>query len=95
MTQHFDAADELTAIHNQRKTMRQQTYRKSRLMRYRAELVALKKAGASLHDIALWLRQKKRIKVSHTTVMRFLRKLPEVETRQCLVSTVENNDAQF
>lgn len=79
MTQHFDAAVELTALKEQRKTMRQQTYRKSRLTRHRAELVALKKAGASLHDIALWLRQKKRIKVSHTTVMRFLKKLPEVE----------------
>ncbi len=78
MTHHFNAAVELTEIHNQRKMMRQQTYRKSRLTRHRAELVALKKAGASLHDIALWLRQKKRIKVSHTTVMRFLAKLPEL-----------------
>lgn len=79
MTQQFNAAVELTALKEQRKTMRQKVYRKSRLTRYRAELVALKNAGASLNDIALWLRQKKRIKVSHTTVMRFLAKLPELK----------------
>ncbi len=86
MTQQFDAAIELTALKEQRKIMRQQTYRKSRLLKFRAEIVELRKAGASLHDIALWLRQKKRIKVSHTTVMRFLAKLPEWE---------KNNNAQF
>ena len=80
MTQHFNAELELTEIHNQRKTMRQQTYRKSRLRRFRVELVALRKAGASLHDIALWLKQKKRIKISHTTVMRFLATLPELKS---------------
>ena len=52
MTQPFDAAAELTSIQNQRKTMRKLSYRKSRLLKYRAEMVALKKAGASLHDIA-------------------------------------------
>jgi hypothetical protein len=86
MTQQFDAAAELTSIQEQRKTMRKLSYRKSRLLKHRAEIVALKKSGASLHDIALWLRQKKRIKVSHTTVMRFLAKLPEVG---------EKNDAQL
>ncbi len=91
MTQPFNAAVELTTIHNQRKTMRQQAYRKSRLGRYRAELVALRKAGASLHDLALWLRQKKRIKVSHTTVMRFLAKLPELK----ITDPKEGNHAQL
>ena len=86
MTQQFDAAVELTAMREHRKTLRQQTYRKSRLLKFRAEVVSLRKAGASLHDIALWLRQKKRIKISHTTVMRFLAKLPEVG---------EKNDAQL
>jgi len=79
MTQRFDAAVELSALKEQRKIMRQQTYRKSRLLKFRTEIVGLKKAGASLHDIALWLRQKKRIKVSHTTVMRYLAKLPEAD----------------
>ena len=86
MMQQFDAAVELTAVREHRKTLRQQTYRKSRLLRFRAELVALRKTGASLHDIALWLRQKKRIKISHTTVMRFLAKLPELS---------EDNHAQL
>lgn len=86
MTQYFNAAVELTALKEQRKIMRQQTYRKSRLLKFRTEIVELKKAGASLHDIALWLRQKKRVKVSHTTVMRFLARLPEME---------KNNNAQF
>lgn len=91
MTQQFNAAVELTALKEQRKIMRQQTYRKSRLLKFRTEIVELKKASASLHDIALWLRQKKRIKISHTTVMRFLAKLPELK----ITEPKENNHAQL
>lgn len=53
-------------------------YRRSRLTRYRAELVALRDSGASYPQLAQWLRSEKRIHVAHTTVMRFLHQLPEV-----------------
>lgn len=53
-------------------------YRRSRLDRFRAELVGLRNSGASYPELALWLREK-RIRVAHTTVMRFLVKLREVQ----------------
>ena len=46
--------------------------------RYRAELVQLRRAGASYPDLATWLRTRHRLRVSHTTVMRYLRGLPEM-----------------
>ncbi len=53
-------------------------YRPSQLIRFRAELVALRKSGASYPQLALWLQNKKRLRVAHTTIIRFLAQLPEV-----------------
>ncbi|MGB4600618.1 MAG: hypothetical protein WBI04_11700 [Trichlorobacter sp.] len=68
---------ELAAIRQQRRTARRRRYFRSRLDRYRAEIVALRRAGATLAEIAAWLRQR-RCKVATSTISRYLAKLPEV-----------------
>ena len=76
-TQHFDATVELKKIRQHKSIRRRKFYQQSRLAKLRAELVLLRKEGASYREISLWLRQTKRIKTTHTTVMRYLEKLPE------------------
>lgn len=78
-THHFDATDELKKIRHHKSVLRRKIYQQSRLTKLRAELVSLRSEGASFREIALWLRHTKRIKVTHTTVMRYLEKLPELK----------------
>ncbi len=77
----FNADQELQRIKTMRTVMRKKRYNKSVLERYRAELVELHRAGASLGDIQLWLRREKRLKVARSTIGRFLHKLPELNLR--------------
>lgn len=72
-----DIEAELAAIRQQRRSARRKRYYRSRLDRYRAELVALRRAGATLAEIAAWLRRR-RIKVACSTISRYLARLPEV-----------------
>jgi IS30 family transposase len=76
-THHFDAPDELQKIRQHKRIRRRKSYQQSRLMKLRAELVSLRQEGASYREIILWLRRTKRIKTTHTTIMRYLDKLPE------------------
>ena len=78
-TQQFNATTELEKLRQQKRIRRRKSYQHSRLTKLRAELVMLRKEGASYREITLWLRQTKRIKMTHTTVMRFLEKLPELK----------------
>ena len=78
MSDAFDPAATLEVIHRQRKTARRRAYHRSKLSRYRAELVQLRLAGGSYPDLVVWLRKTHCVKVSHTTVMRYLRQLPEM-----------------
>ncbi len=78
-TQHFNAATEIGMIRQQKSIRRRKSFQSSRLCKLRVELVLLRKEGASYREITLWLRQKKRIKTTHTTVMRYLEKLPELK----------------
>ena len=71
--------DELDAIRQRRAATRRKPYRRSRLARHRADLVRLRRKGASYPELAAWLRKYRRVKVSHTTVMRFLQQLPELQ----------------
>jgi type II secretory pathway component PulM len=80
--QPFNAQKILSELKQFKITRKRPRYVRSRLHKYRAELVALRLAGASFADLALWLRQSKRIKVAHTTVMRFLKQLPEMQQEQ-------------
>jgi len=78
----FNAAIEITKIKNARSEKRRKgrEYR-SKLDRYRSELVSLYQAGASYEDLSFWLRTTEQIKIHPTSIMRFLRKLPELVRR--------------
>jgi len=78
-THHFDATSELNTIRCHKKIRRRKSYPYSRLTKWRTELVSLRKEGASFRELTLWLRKHKRIKMSHTTIMRYLKQLPELE----------------
>lgn len=68
---------ELALIRQQRRMARRKRYYRSRLDRYRAEIATLRRAGATLAEIAAWLRRR-RIKVVPSTISRYLARLPEV-----------------
>lgn len=76
---HFDATTELNSIRRHKVIQRRKSYQHSRLAKLRSELVLLRKEGASFRELASWLRKTKRIKTTHTTVMRYLEKLPELK----------------
>ncbi|NVN90160.1 MAG: hypothetical protein HXX11_06105 [Desulfuromonadales bacterium] len=66
-------------MRSHRAEARRKLYRKSRLDRYRSELVALKQAGASCADLVEWLRVNHRLKIHRSSIDRYLRKLPELK----------------
>ena len=74
----------LTEVRRRRALARPARIRKRRpaeascLRGYRAELVTLRKAGASYPDLTAWLHQTHGRRVAHTTIMRFLAKVPEM-----------------
>ena len=74
----FDPVAEVESIRTRRAEARRKLYRKSRLYKYRAELVAMKQAGASCADLAEWLRVHHRCKVNRSSIDRYLKKLPEL-----------------
>jgi hypothetical protein len=80
---HFDAHAELARIKALRKKRR---YRRSKLDRYRGEILALEQAGASNADIALWLRERK-LKAAGSTVARYIAK------QKALLATLPGEDA--
>lgn len=77
--QKFDAQAEIKKLRIRKQLSKKKHYHKSRLHCYRVELVQMRMNGASYPELALWLRLEKRIKVAHTTVMRYLQKLPEMK----------------
>ncbi len=77
-----NAAEELAKIKEARSLRRRQGRRyRSKLERYRAELVDLYHAGATFPDLAFWLKSEKRLKTHPTSIMRYMYKLPELERR--------------
>lgn len=74
----IDAEDELRKVREYRQRTRRRPYHTSRLARYRAEIVALRRAGAAYADIQVWLRRNTRTRVAVTTIMRYLQTLPEL-----------------
>ena len=71
-------SSKLEAVRERRRLAHRPRYRRSKLDRYRAELVALHRMGASYRDLAVYLRHEHRKRVDPTTVRRYLIKLPEV-----------------
>lgn len=85
MQQHevsFDAVATLKNIRASRNLAKRLRYTKSKLDRYRAELVSLRYAGASLADLVYWLKKEKRTKAQRTTIQRYLDKLPEMKEQK-------------
>ena len=74
----FDAGAELQRIRSLRAEARRKRFHKSRLEKYRAELVAMHKIGASCGDLAEWLRVTHRCRIHRSSISRFLKKLPEI-----------------
>jgi len=66
----IDKVDQLKA-HNRR--IRKRVYRRSKLDKFRGELITLRREGASATDLQRWLKQQ-RIRVTLTTVTRWLEK---------------------
>ncbi len=77
----FDAQAEVERIRSRRTEARRKLFRKSRLDRYRAELMAMKQAGASCADLAEWLRVSHRCKINRSSIDRYLKKLAELNER--------------
>ena len=73
----FDAEAELNRIRSRRAEARRKLFRKSRLDKYRAELIAMRQAGASCADLAEWLRVIHRCKINRSTIDRYLKKYLE------------------
>jgi len=69
----FDAASELEEIKRKRKVSKRKRYAKSKLDKFKFELLKLKEEGASLRDLQVFLR-KNRIKVVPSTISRWLKK---------------------
>ena len=67
----FDLHPELASLRQQTALIRKQRYARSRLDRHRAELLALRHAGATVAELQRWLRAH-RINVVHSTVARWL-----------------------
>lgn len=72
-------AVKLDAVRARRCLARRRRYRRSKLDRYRAELVRLRRMGASYPELALYVWHTHRKRVNQTTVRRYLIKLPEME----------------
>jgi hypothetical protein len=73
----FDALAEVERIRARRTEARRKLYRKSNLDRYRAELMAMKRAGASCADLVEWLRVSHRCKIHRSSIHRYLKKFAE------------------
>ncbi len=76
---HFNPEKKLTMITDVRRIAQRKAYRVSKLNEFRSEIVALHKTGASLADIATWLRLNTRITAERSTISRFFKSLPELQ----------------
>ena len=75
MKNDFDAPQILEGIRTNRKIRRKRsTWGRSKLLKFQAEISALKRVGASLKDIQYWLRRENRVKAARSTIKRFLDK---------------------
>lgn len=65
----FDA--EVARLRDKKRIIRRKRWGRSRLDRYKPELIELRKRGASLAELALWLAER-RVRVHRSTVQRWL-----------------------
>jgi len=64
----MDLQTQLQEIRRTRKRARRKPYRASSLDRHRAEIEKLRRMGASLEDIRLWLRRCKRVHITRRAI---------------------------
>lgn len=69
----FDAKSELAQLQAQKTVIRKRRFSRSRLDKFKSELLALKSEGATVADLQRWLRSK-RVKVAYSTVSRWVAK---------------------
>jgi transposase-like protein len=69
----FDVEKEKRKLVNQTKIIRKKRYYKSRLDLHKGELVKLHNSGLKISELQRWLKEK-RIKVSWSTVNRWVKK---------------------
>ena len=69
----FDATAEAARLRAQTRARRRPRYRRSRLDRYKGELLALRDEGCTTAELQRWLLAH-RIHVQHATVARWLRR---------------------
>jgi hypothetical protein len=81
MDAEINAQEELARIRSQKRLSTPLKYKPSSLAKYRAQLVSLRQAGASYPELVAWLRRSHHKTVHHTTVMRYLKSLPETEQK--------------
>lgn len=72
------AASTLEAIRAHRSDARKERYKRSKLRRYRNELVALHRMGANYQELSFWLRCEHRLRADPSTIRRYLIQLPEL-----------------
>jgi hypothetical protein len=78
LNNHFNPLKELQEIKERREMIKRRLYRKSKLEKYRSELVAMRQAGASAQDLVVWLKMKHRLKIHRSSIDRYLSGLPEL-----------------
>ena len=69
----FDTDTELDLLRRQTSEIRKKRFARSRLDRYRGELLQLHRGGASVAELQRWLRAR-RIRVVHSSVARWIDK---------------------
>lgn len=85
----FNPLNELNEVKERRALLRRKLFRRSKLEKYRSELVALRQAGGSSQDLATWLKMKHRLKIHRSSIDRYLSGLPELATPPQLNSEIE------
>ncbi len=65
---------EIEHIRIRRAEARRMRYRKSRLDKYHTELTFMRQAGASLAELADWLRWKHRCRIHRSSIARYLKR---------------------
>lgn len=70
----FNAREKLLQLQDLQRIRKKGRYSRSRLDRFKNELLQLHACGATLSQIALFLRAEKRTVVARSTILRWLKK---------------------
>ena len=70
--------EEVRRLRLAKQASRRKRFRPSQLLQLRVELVAMRRHGATLKELQVWLKTQ-RINVHRSTIHRFLSKLPELQ----------------